>query len=99
MRKMFKSATLGAVALTLAVAAGCQDKPQSVTRVDQSVLPASAKAMFAQGAEITEVQEIRYTKGSKQYRVHYTIDGKKKIIHINDADETKPTGVFQHAAY
>ena len=98
MRKTYMSATLAALAVAATLAAGCSGGPKSVRRVDQSVLPASAKAMFSQDAEITRVEELTYSKGAKQYRVHYNVDGKSKVISISDADETRPTGVFEHPA-
>ena len=97
MRKTFMSATLASLALVATLAVGCQDQPKSVRRVDQSVLPASAKAMFSQDAEITRVEEVRYSGRAKQYRIHYTADGKNKVISVSDADETRPSEVFEHA--
>lgn len=100
MRKTFMSATLGALALAAAVTAGCQDNPESVRKVDQSVLPASIKSMFSQDSQITEVEEVMYSKGARQYRIHYTTaDGKNKILHASDATETTPTSVFGHAIH
>jgi hypothetical protein len=100
MRKTLMSATLAALTLAVAVTAGCQDNPKTVRKVDQSVLPASIKSMFSQDSQITDVEEVMYSKGARQYRIHYTTaDGKKKIIHASDATETTPTNVFEHAAY
>jgi predicted lysophospholipase L1 biosynthesis ABC-type transport system permease subunit len=99
--RMSKKFMAGAIALTVVVAAaaGCQDTPQSVRRVDQSVLPASAKGMFAQDAQITKVEEVTYSGNVKMYRVHFTSEGKKKTILVNTKDETSPSGVFQHAVH
>lgn len=98
---MSKKLITGALALAalVAAAAGCQDKPQSVRRVDPSVLPAAAKGLLGAEAELTRVDEVTYSKGTKIYRMHYTANGKKKTIDYNNADETKPTGVFEHAAH
>lgn len=94
------SLTFAALSIAVALTAGCQDRAKSVRKVDQSVLPASIKAMFSQESQITDVEEVMYSKGARQYRIHYTTaDGRKKIIHASDATETTPTGVFQNAAY
>jgi predicted nuclease with RNAse H fold len=92
---MSKKLITSAIALAIAVAAGCQNKPQSIRRVDQSVLPAAAKGMLSQEAQITRVEEVRYNKGTTVYRIHYTAEGKSKTLDYNAKDETTPTGVFQ----
>jgi uncharacterized protein YcfL len=98
MRKTLMSATLAALTLAVAMTAGCQDHPQSIRQVDQSVLPASIKSMFSQDSKITSVDEVLYSKGTRQYRIHYTTaTGENKIMNAGDATETTPTGVFEHA--
>ena len=96
---MSKKLIPSAILLAVAIAAGCESKPQSSRRVDQSVLPAAAKGMFGQEAQIDRVDELTYSKGTKIYRIHYTADGKKKVLNYNAKDETTPTGVFEHAVH
>lgn len=96
MSKKFMTGAVLALAAAALTAVGCEAKPHSVRRVDPSVLPASVKGQFQSGAQIDRVEELTYSKGAKQYRVSYTMDGKKRQALFSTADETRPTGVFEH---
>jgi uncharacterized protein YcfL len=75
---------------------GCSAKPKSVRPVDQSVLPAQAKSLLVNDAQITRVEEERYAKGTVMYRIYYTVDGgKEQSMMYNTKMQTTPTGVFE----
>ena len=74
---------------------GCNARPILVEGVDQSVLPASAKALLAQDAVITHVDKETYSGGNENYVLHYTLNGMEKSIKISAKDHTSASGVFE----
>lgn len=88
--------TFASLLSSAALVVGCATKPRSVRVVDESVLPAQAKALLSPEAQLTRVEEETYSKGTKVYVMHYTMNGNQQKIKYNPKDQTTPTGVFEH---
>lgn len=88
---------VGAAMASVAVACfvGCTVKPVSVVEVDQSILPATAKALLTQDSTIDRVEKETYPDGRENFVVTYTKDGVQKSIKVNAKDHSSPSGVFE----
>ena len=88
-------ATTGITLGLLLVGVGCTPRPAASYKIQQSQLPPAAKALLSPEAEIVDVHENVYAKGSQDYVIDYKIDGVFKQVKYGDYHQSQPTYVFE----